>query len=86
MDASDSPRRLMAIERWKITDREIVAHDGRAIVAHDQRVIVAIDGPFTGSNNSHFSREFLFKNRCSSCSFLTFDRFVQHLSKFEGRS
>ena len=32
-----------------------------------------------------FRREFPFKNWCSSLLFLTFDRFVKQLSKFEGR-
>ena len=86
VDASDSPRRLMAIGRQKPTDHEIMTHDRRAIMAHDQRVIMTIDGPFIGSNGSRFSWELLFKNRCSSLVFSTFDRFVKQLSKFEGRS
>ena len=84
VDALDSPRRLTAIGRRKPTDREIMAHDHHAIMAHDQRVIVAINGPSTGSNGPRFLQEILFKNRCSSLVFLTFDRFVKQLREFEG--
>ena len=85
VDASDSPRRLMAIAQRKPTNHKIVAHDSRATVVNDQRVIMAIDGPFIGSNGPSFSWELLFKNRCSSLVFLTFDQFVKQLSEFEER-
>ena len=60
MDASDSPRRLMAIGRRKPTDREIIAHDRHVIVAHDHCTIVAndhrvIDGPRSSCDHGHQS-------------------------------
>ena len=68
MDASDSPRRLMAIEQWKPTDCEIVAHDCHAMVAHDCHTMVAhdrhtivaqdhrtIDGPRSSCDRGHQS-------------------------------
>ena len=37
-------------------------------------------------DGSHQSRNFPYKYRCISLLFLTFDRFVNQLSEFEGRS
>ena len=57
MDASDSPRRLMAIGRRKTTDRAIVAHDCHVIDGPRSSFDRGHQSVITASEGSDFSRE-----------------------------